>query len=85
MAIEQSILVELLTRPGCHLCDAAREVTARVCEAEGVEFVEINIDQNPALRAQHNTEVPVVKVAGVVKDFWQINPRRLAKAIRATQ
>lgn len=75
--------VSLLTRPGCHLCDDARIVVDRVTSELGLGFEEINIEEHPQLKAIYNTEIPVVRVNGVPKDFWQINARRLTKILRA--
>lgn len=74
--------VSLLTRPGCHLCDDARKVVDRVTSELGLGFEEINVDEYPELKAAHDTEIPVVRVNGVPKDFWQINARRLTKILR---
>ena len=40
----------LYTRPGCHLCEDARAVVARVCEELGESFSEVDIttDEGPA-------------------------------------
>lgn len=74
--------VDLLTRPGCHLCEAARETVAHVTSDLGLTFDEINIDEHPELKARFDTEVPVVRVDGEPKDFWQINAKRLTKILR---
>ena len=37
-------------RPGCHLCEQAAEVIARVCADVGVEWVELFIDDAAALK-----------------------------------
>ena len=41
--------VTLYGRPGCHLCENAREVISRVCADLGEEFAEVDIDSDPAL------------------------------------
>ncbi|MFW0107533.1 glutaredoxin family protein [Rothia sp. P7181] len=75
------IEVTLLTKPGCHLCDKARQVVHDVTTGLGLTFTEINIENSPELKARHAIEIPVVLVDGEVKDFWQINPRRLEKIL----
>lgn len=75
--------VTLLTRPGCHLCEAARDVVAQVTRDVGLDFEEVNVDEHADLMARHGTEIPVVMVNGVPKDFWQINGKRLTKILRA--
>ena len=44
--------ITLYSRPGCHLCDDARSVIVRVCADLGEEYVEVSIDDDPALRAR---------------------------------
>lgn len=74
-------LIELLTKPGCHLCEAARETTAQVAGSYGLTYTEINVEEYPDLLERHRTEIPVLRVDGEVKDFWQVNSKRLAKII----
>lgn len=74
-------LIELLTKPGCHLCEAARETTGQVTARYGLAYTEINVQDHPDLLERHRTEIPVLRVDGEVKDFWQVNAKRLAKIL----
>ncbi|WP_237206142.1 glutaredoxin family protein [Rothia nasimurium] len=74
-------LIELLTKPGCHLCEAARETTGQVAARYGLTYTEINVEERPDLLDRHRTEIPVLRVDGEVKDFWQVNAKRLAKIL----
>ena len=74
--------VTLLTRPGCHLCEAARESVDRVASALGLEWEDVDVDTDPELARRHAEEIPVVLVDGVPRDFWQIDERRLARLLR---
>ncbi|HEX7106619.1 MAG TPA: glutaredoxin family protein [Acidothermaceae bacterium] len=80
-AAEPSARVLLLSRPGCHLCDDAREVVARVAAECGERFVERDITQDPELLAEHGESIPVVFVDGVQVDFWRVSPQRLRAAL----
>ncbi|WP_296666198.1 glutaredoxin family protein [Demequina sp.] len=73
--------VILYSRPGCHLCVDARDVVARTCGALGEEWVEIDIDSDPELRARYGDEIPVATVNGEVVGFWRIDPERLRTAL----
>jgi hypothetical protein len=75
------IRVVLMSRPGCHLCDDAREVVARVTSEVGERFVERDITQDPALLAEHGESIPVVIVDGVQVDFWRVSEQRLRAAL----
>lgn len=56
--------VDLYTRKGCHLCDVAKEVIERVRGELPFELAVHDIDEDPALRALYDWEVPVVAVDG---------------------
>lgn len=73
--------IELITRVGCHLCEAARETVQEVSSEFGLSYIEVDIDTRPDLLEQFTQEVPVLRVNGVVKDFWQINAKRLRKTL----
>lgn len=73
--------VRLYGRPGCHLCDVAREVVAAVCVELGEEFDEVSVDDDPELRERFGEEVPVTFVDGRQHDFWRVDPQRLRAAL----
>ncbi|MEE1621324.1 glutaredoxin family protein [Zafaria sp. Z1313] len=76
-------VVELLTREGCHLCAAARATLDEVCGRLGVPWTERGIDDDPELRHRFGEEVPVLMIDGVQRDFWVIDPARLAGLLGA--
>jgi hypothetical protein len=73
--------VTLYSRPGCHLCDDARAVVEEVCTELGESYVEISVDDDPALRRRYGDEVPVTLVDGAQHDFWRVDPGRLRTAL----
>ncbi len=73
--------ITLYSRPGCHLCDEARAVVARVCRELGEEYVEVDVDSDPELAARFGDEVPVTFVDGRQHDFWRVDPVRLRAAL----
>ena len=73
--------VTLVTRPGCHLCEAAREVVARVCADLGATWEELDMDADPALAARYADEIPVTLVDGHQHDFWRVDETRLRRAL----
>ncbi len=73
--------VRLYTRPGCHLCDVARDVVAGVCAELGESFEEVDVDGDPELRQRFTDEVPVTFVDGRQHDFWRVDPVRLRTAL----
>ena len=75
--------VTLYSRPGCHLCDVAREVVERVCADLGEQYDEVSVDDDPQLQARFGEEVPVTFVDGRQHDFWRVDEGRLRAALGA--
>lgn len=73
----------LLTKPGCHLCEAARRTVAEVAEELGVEWREQSILDDAELERRFAEEIPVVMIDGVQRDFWHIDPDRLRRLLSA--
>jgi glutaredoxin len=76
-----SARVELLTRPGCHLCDEARQVIARVCADVGATWAEVDVTKDPRLLDQYWEQIPVTFVDGGQHDFWHVDEGRLRAAL----
>jgi glutaredoxin len=73
--------VVLLSRPGCHLCDEAREVIARVTADLGVEWAERDISSSPDDLREYSEMIPVTFVDGVQHDYWRVSESRLRAAL----
>jgi glutaredoxin len=73
--------VVLYSRNGCHLCEAAREVVARVCADLGEAFDEVDVDGDGDLADRFGDEVPVTFVDGRQHDFWRVDEARLRAAL----
>jgi hypothetical protein len=60
-------VITLYTRPGCHLCDEAREaILALREELPPFELSEVNIEQDDGLLVRYLERIPVVAVDGEV-------------------
>ena len=77
----QAHVITLLSRPGCHLCDDAREVIARVAGELGVGWTERDITASPDDLRQYADMIPVIFVDGVQHDFWRVDEARLRKSL----
>jgi glutaredoxin len=78
-----SATVTLVTKPGCHLCDAAREVvTAVVSETADVTMVERSIADDPELYERFVEEIPVVLINDRVHNIWRVDADRLRVALK---
>ena len=74
-------VITLLSRPGCHLCDDAREVIARVAGELCVSWTERDITASDDDLRQYADMIPVTFVDGVQHDFWRVDEARLRKAL----
>jgi hypothetical protein len=73
--------VELIGKPGCHLCDTARLIVAEVCGRHGVVWREYSILGNADLADRYADLIPVVRVDGVDHSAWQVDATALEQAI----
>ncbi len=73
--------ITLLSRPGCHLCEEARAVVARVAADLGVPWEERDITQSDEELAAYWDKVPVTLIDGVPHDFWRVREQPLRAAL----
>ncbi len=81
-----NVRLTLIGKPGCHLCDDARDAIERV-RAELAErgipttLEERDILQDEALARRHAEDIPVVQLNGRRHAIWRVDPEKLARAI----
>ena len=73
--------VLLYSRPGCHLCDDARQVIETVCAELGERYTEVDITSSTELQREYGEQIPVTLVDGRRHDFWRVDPDRLRAAL----
>ena len=72
----------LLGKPGCHLCDDARDVVLKVlADRPEVVFEELSILDDPALLDAYAEEIPVVLIDERVHTIWRVDADRLRRAL----
>ncbi len=86
----RDIRLTLIGKPGCHLCDDAREVVqAVITEVEASDAAprlhldERSILDDEVLAARYAEEIPVLLIDGEVHNYWRIDPVRLKTALLA--
>ncbi|GIG01465.1 glutaredoxin family protein [Catellatospora citrea] len=65
----------LYTRPGCHLCEDAVAVLARI----GEPFEEIDISGDRELEAEYGDRIPVIMLDGREHGYWRVEEQRLRR------
>jgi hypothetical protein len=76
-------VITLFSRPGCHLCDQAREVIAGVAADLGVPWEERDITQSEDDLQAYGEMIPVTLINGVQHDFLHVSEQRLRTALAA--
>jgi len=86
--IVSTAAITLIGKPGCHLCDAARETIAAVVQqldsdasAPIITVEELSIADDVALLDRYADEIPVVLINGRVHNIWRVDPARLRAAL----
>ena len=77
----QPHVITLLSRAGCHLCDDARDVIARVAAELDVPWEELDITTSDSHLRQYWDQIPVTLIDGVQHDFWHVSEERLRAAL----
>ncbi len=74
--------VTLITRAECHLCADAEAAVRRLRDELGFDYVELDVDQDAARRAEYSDRVPVVLIDGREHGYWRVEEARFRKALR---
>lgn len=69
----------LITRPGCHLCDVAKEAMNRVAADTGEDWVELNVESDIGLEREYGDRVPVILLDGREHGYWRVEEERLRR------
>jgi len=73
--------ITLVDREGCHLCEQAALVVARVAQAQGADWSRVDVDSSRDLLHKYADLVPVVLVDGREVSHWTVTDEALTSAI----
>ena len=74
--------VTIFSRPGCHLCELAKEAILNAgCDGEFV-LEEVNIDDDLSLRDRYGKDIPVISINGVTVFKHYVDPRDFKRKLR---
>jgi len=79
----EHLTITLYSRAQCGCCRKASEILSAYQRRYRFRIEEIDIDTDPELAAQYDTEVPVVVVDGKVRFRGQVNPVLLERLLIA--
>ena len=75
--------VTLYGKPGCHLCDDARDAILRVRNRLPFDLIEKNINEDTVLARDFGQRIPVVWVGGRYFCEYIVREDELARRIEA--
>jgi glutaredoxin len=74
--------VLMYARPGCGLCDEAREVIMAVRARTSFEYREVDVTGDDSLELEYGIRIPVVLVDGRELFEIRVDAGRLGEAVR---
>ena len=74
--------VTIYSRPGCHLCEEAKAQIAPLLKEFGARLTEINIDEDPELRARYDYDVPVIFLGARKAAKHRVDPAQFRRKLR---
>jgi riboflavin kinase / FMN adenylyltransferase len=76
------VQVEIYSRPGCHLCDDAKEIIERVRRRLPFALRVINIENDPKLEKQYGEQIPVVLINGTMAFKYHVDEAEFAEKVK---
>jgi len=78
------VLVEIYSRPGCHLCDDAKAALLKMQRRQGFALREVNIAGDEKLLAEYGTRIPLVFVNGRLACKYFVDEAAIVKSMAVT-
>jgi glutaredoxin len=77
-----TVQVEIYSRPGCHLCDEAKEVIERVQRRVSFDLRVVNIETQPELEKRYGEEIPVVFINGSEAFKYRVDENKFENQVK---
>jgi glutaredoxin len=79
-------MLSIVGKPGCHLCDDAKEVIDDVLrQFPEVDVETVSIEDNPLWSDIYGERIPVILINGVEHAQWRVDADKLTVALRQAQ
>ena len=72
----------MYTKPGCHLCERAKQVIQRCQQKTSFTFVEVDISQSEDLTERYGRDIPVILLDGCEIGRHFVRERKLLELLR---
>jgi glutaredoxin len=74
-------IVTIYSKPGCHLCEEAKDnILAAGCNDE-FTIEEINIEEDSALKERYQYDIPVILINGIKVFKHRVEPRKFKEKL----
>ena len=75
--------VVLYGKPGCHLCEEAREVVIGVRERQPFDLEEVDVSTDPELHRRYGERIPVLALDGDELFEFHVEADELARRLQS--
>lgn len=82
LATAQALDVTFYSRPGCHLCEAAKAAIDPLLVEFGAPLREVNIDLDPVLVERHGWDIPVIYIGGRKAVKHKVNVKQFRRQLQ---
>ena len=81
--MSRGIVLTLIGKPGCHLCDDAEVAVQSVLDdfSGVVTLQKVNILDDSELFEKYSEQIPVLLINGQIHNYWRIDTERLREAL----
>jgi glutaredoxin len=76
------VVVEIYSKPDCHLCEEAKAALMKMQRRYGFQLREVNVAANPALLAEYGERIPLVWVSGHLACKYFVDEGAIVKRLR---
>jgi glutaredoxin len=77
--------VTLYTRPGCHLCEEAKEAITPLLQETGATLREVSIENDAVLEARYGTDIPVIFIGGRKAAKHRVDLKKFRRLLQESQ
>ncbi|MBC7473565.1 MAG: glutaredoxin family protein [Candidatus Sericytochromatia bacterium] len=79
----KQIIVEIFSKPNCHLCDDLKQIIKKVHQDTEFIIKEIDITKDELLFEKYKYEIPVVHINGLIAFKYRVDENEFRKKLKA--
>ena len=82
LAAAQALEVTIYSKPGCHLCEAAKAAIEPLLAEFSVPLREVNIEEDAVLKERYGWDIPVIFVGRRKAAKHRVNVKQLRRQLQ---